>query len=488
MKRGVLTAMTGIAARGGNQVILLVVTLVAARFLSPTDFGIFAIASVGVTLIRTLLYSGAFEYLLKSDEPDAAATECLIVNLALSVTITALLLAFVPLSEPVFGAAAIGAVIVQMAPSNLLAAATAWQESQVLRAGRIRGYYVVTTVGEVVAAVVALVMLATQMGLAALVAQLYVRLAVLLAGYLVLQRSRFSDRITFARTLQVARWSASRYGAVLVSFVSQYGADVLLGAFLSPAASGLYRASSRIVAAVADMFAQPTRILAVTLFSARAAQGSPVGDLWPGILSSSAFLGWAAMAGLAMTASDLVPLLLGEQWSAAPPIVAVLCLARALNLLDAVTAPLLVSQNRQLAVLAVQTTASVVLVVGLFVFVHSGPASAAWVTAAAAGVLTLGLLILTARTAPATAAALRTAALLSLTAPLAILAGGGLGLLLARGLTAPPLGEFASVFGVAVVALLAVGALQYRSLLAALSALSPAEAPAAVPADGPGTN
>lgn len=477
---GVFTALTGIAARGGGQVILLVVTLVAARFLSPTDFGVFALASVGVTLVRTLLYSGAFEYQLKTEDRDAASTECLLVNLALSIAVSLILIGLSFFSKAVFGVATVGALILAMAPSNLLAAVTAWQESQVLRAGRLRGYYLVTTIGEVCSAGVAIALLMGHQGLYALVSQLYVRAAVLLVGYLILKRTTFSEHFSVRRLNKIVRWSISRYGAVLLSFVTTYGADVLLGIFLSPAASGLYRASSRIVGAVTDMFAQPTRILAATLFSARAAVGESSADLWPRIVTSATFIGWSALAGLAVVAPTAVPIVLGPQWTAAAPIVTILCLARAFNMLDAVTNPLLVTQNRQKTLLAMQTGTSIVLIAGLFAFAHYGTASAAWVVTAIDALVTCSLLWLCLRSFPEAAGALRKGVLVALAHVLAVSVVAFSVQPLMRHVTSSPLWQLIGAIATGGVAWGLVAFVQRRAVVDALRALSPSR-PASQP-------
>ena len=77
---GAVTAVTGVFGRAANQIIALVVTLLAARWLTPVSFGEYAIAVALVTLSRQLLYAGAFEYLLKTPHGDEAATECLVIN------------------------------------------------------------------------------------------------------------------------------------------------------------------------------------------------------------------------------------------------------------------------------------------------------------------------------------------------------------------------------------------------------------------------
>lgn len=404
---GIFTAITGLSVRAVNQVVIFGVTIVAARFLAPTDFGVFAIASAAVALARTLMYTGAFEYLLKAPAGEEAPTECLLINIGLGVVSSAILLLFVPLSGFLFGTAAVGQILLLLVPSNLMSAFAAWQESQVLRAKRVRQYYAITAVAEVVAGVGAVGLLIGHFGLIALVGQLYLRCIVLLVSYLILQRPYWSESLNRSKLLEVFRWSSSRYGSTFVSFMSSYGADFFLGVLLSPAATGIYRASNRVVTAVADIFSHPTQILSATIFSRYAAQSETPEGIWPRMFGASALLGWSALAGLAAIAERIVPVVLGTQWSGTGLIISLLCAARAFSLIDAVTVPLLVAFNRSSSVFRFQTSvalASLVVMCGLARF---GVGATAFGAICIGAVSTTGYCILSIRAFPGSGAQLK---------------------------------------------------------------------------------
>lgn len=370
-----VSALIGIGARASNQIAAIAVVLVAARFLGPSDFGVFAIASAFVTYVRTMLYCGPYEYLLKSPDP-ADAGECLLVNAGLSLILTLGLVLLSLAAGLIFESPAVGRLLLIMAPSNLIAAFVAWQEAQILRRSRIRAYYAMTTCVELLSAAFAIVLLFQGAGLAALAAQVYARILIALIGYL------FFERIAIARprlpTLRrIAAWSAGRYGAVSISFVNQYAADILLGAFLSPAAAGLYRAANRIVSAVTDLFAHPAGLFGTTLFSARAASGRSSSDLWPHLLTATAFLGWSVLAGLGAAANVIVPLLLGPEWSAAVVLIPFFCIARAGQLVMSGTLPLLIAYDRNTPVLIIQAATAAFLIAALCIVARFGALPAA---------------------------------------------------------------------------------------------------------------
>jgi O-antigen/teichoic acid export membrane protein len=382
---GAVTAITGIFGRAANQIIALIVTLLAARFLTPVSFGEYSIAAALVTFSRAMLYAGAFEYLLKAPKGDDAPTECLVINLGLATALAAALGLLSLFTGPLFHSAEVGLLLLAMAPSSLLSAGANWQESQLLRSGRLKTYYGVTTFAEVIAAVVTVSMIVLGFGLWALVAQIYARLFLLMVTYRVLQKPTWSPAFSLERAWRVARWSTARYGATTVTFLSNYSADLLLGTFLSPAATGLYRASHRMVTGVSDLVSNPTRLTAVTIFSRRSAEGLESGPLWPRIAAASAFMGWTALAGLAAISDQVVPLVLGARWAAAGPIVAILCLQRAFTLIDVVTGPLLVAYSHVRVLFGVQLAMAIASVALLAVMARYGVAAAALSSVLTAG-------------------------------------------------------------------------------------------------------
>jgi O-antigen/teichoic acid export membrane protein len=356
--RGALTAVVAMASRASSQLALVGVTLVATRTLSPSDFGVFAIAAAFVTLARTLLYTGPFEFLMKAPDREAVAGAALCANGVVALA-SALGLVLIGAASPwLFHNGAVALLMFALAPSNAIAAFASWEEALLLREGYVTRYYGVTVATECLSALLAVALLLAGWGLFALAAQIYARLVLLALAYRVMVAWPSRLTATRAGVGEVLHWSVGRYGTVIVSFLSNYSGDLLLGIVLSPAATGIYRASNRVVTALADMFAQPAGLLATTALSARRAAGHPSDRLWIDLLAGIAAIGWPALIGLAMMSDRLAPLVLGHAWAAAGPVIAVLCLARMAGLVTAVCSAALVVEDRQKRVLAVQSAGS----------------------------------------------------------------------------------------------------------------------------------
>ncbi|GEN99801.1 hypothetical protein NSE01_16340 [Novosphingobium sediminis] len=357
------TAVIAMAARVSGQFAMVAVTLVATRHLEPADFGVFAIAGALVMLARTMLYTGPFEYLLKlphDADQRRGAGACLAATVLVALGWIALLASLGLAAPLVFKGGGVAPVILALAPSVLLGALAAFAESLMLRSGAVRRYYAITVLAEVGAGLAAIALLAAGWGLWALVLQIYAR-TLLMAFAL----GALGPRLALAMpqrglVAEALRWSASRFGSVLVTFLANYSGDLVLGIVLSPAASGLYRAANRMVTALADMFVQPAGMLALTTLAAERARGEGEGSpgAWPRLAGLFAVLGWPALALLALFAHRVVPLALGPAWAAAAPVVAIFCVARMAALVTAVATAELIVTDRQGKVLAVQSAAA----------------------------------------------------------------------------------------------------------------------------------
>ena len=388
-KEGIVSGGIGFLSRATVQFLLFGVTIVATRQLSIEEFGSYALASLFLIVARALFYVGPYEYLLKTPLTPTLYATCLRANIILATVISTLLTLIYFLAFRIFDTYDVSRLIALLAPSIFLVAITAWYEAVLLRDLRVRRYYLSTLIGDCVGAALAVFLLIKGYGVVSLVAQTYARLFILLALYAIgtTQRPAFGRGWTHVR--DVFLWSKERYYAVLLNFSSTYGADIVLGILLSPAATGLYRASSRIVSTLTDLFAQPLQKISQTNLSARLVQEKSLGTSWLTMLSGVGAIGWAGLLTLGFLADDLVPLALGEKWTPAVPIVVSFCAIKSFMLLDAVTTSFLVCHDRQKQMLRVQIGVAAA-VIGLSWFVAPfGPQNVAIAVGCATATMSL---------------------------------------------------------------------------------------------------
>jgi O-antigen/teichoic acid export membrane protein len=396
-RAGIVSGSIGFLSRAVVQLLILGVTIVATRVLSIEAFGAYALASLFLIVARALFYVGPYEYLLKSQHTQYLYDTCFSANILLAIAVSLVLAAFYLLAPFIFDTENVSILIALLGPSIFLVATTAWYEAVLLRDLRVRRYYLSTLIGDCAGAVVAVILLHKGYGVFSLVAQNYTRLIILLALYAIGTTERPHFGAGFVRVREVLQWSHARYAAVMLNFTSAYGADIVLGAFLSPAATGLYRASSRIVSTLTDLFAQPLQKMSQANLSARHARDQDTGTSWLTMLSGVGTIGWAGLVTLGFLADDLIPLALGEKWAPAASIVIVFCVVKAFSLLDAVTTSFLVCHDRQHMMLRVQISVAVAVLVLAMLTAPYGPKTVAIAVGCATATMSLVYGVMVAR-------------------------------------------------------------------------------------------
>jgi O-antigen/teichoic acid export membrane protein len=370
---GLVQSAIGFSSRAAIQLCMLGVTVLAIRSLRIDEFGAYAIAAAFMFLFRRLFYVGPYEYMLQMPQHDTLNGSCLFANVIFALASTIILVLISLISAVVFETDLVGELLRAMAPALFLTMLTSWFEARLLKQQRVSQYYFYTVAGEAIGAIAAVWALFAGFGVYSLVIQTYARLVVLLVCYTVSVGKDGLQGYDAREAFRIMDWSRSRYATVFVNFFSVYGSDIMLGALLSPVATGIFRAGNRIVSALTDLFAQPLQKIAQTNLSARTASGLAVDQSWLGMFSAVGAIGWAALAGLACVAHDLVPAVLGSHWREAAPVVVVMCVVRGLPILDATTVSMLVCNQQRRYVLHVQIVTAICVVVGAALSARQGP-------------------------------------------------------------------------------------------------------------------
>ncbi|MEP3441087.1 MAG: oligosaccharide flippase family protein [Sulfitobacter sp.] len=271
-------ALFAFTARSLQQVATFVITLLAARFLMPAEYGVYAIAIIFITLIQTLTYSGFYQWIVNAKEDDHAVLGTafwMIVGLAAAAS-ALLAVAALPLSR-LFEAPDLFGVLLALAAIQPIAGAGAWFSATLLRRGAVNTHFSIMFVQNLSALIGGALLLWMWQSLYALVAFRYLRVLTAMLLYLLFSKDR--PGFTFDRSLsrQASKFSGGLYGARFLNFLSRYAGDLLLGLMFTTAEAGLYRFGSRVAGGATDIVAQPMRSFALTQFGAAARKGADLG-------------------------------------------------------------------------------------------------------------------------------------------------------------------------------------------------------------------
>lgn len=433
--------VVGVGSRFSGQLIAFATVIVAARHLDLAAFGTYALAWAVAVICNSFVFTGLYQALLRSrayeDERDTFFWLMAAVGaLGAVVTLAAGLAAGGTASN-------LGRAFLALAPIPLFQVPVAWLEAQLVRAGRVRAAASYVVIAEFFAFAVTVAMLNAGLDVGALISGRY---AAVLAGLaltftLAHRLPRLSFRIAVLpgiRGTVLPLWSTTGLG-----MFSNYGADLILGAFLNPTAVGTYRSGARISMTVSDLLLQPLVMLSWARFTRleKDDQAEAIRQGWLDNMALAAALFWPIMASVALLAEPLVSVVFGDGWRAAAPVVAVLALARSLRFFSALLEPTLICRNRGGLQLRIRLAGAVLLFAFLLIFGRHGQieaASAQVLAGGSVGVMALFAFAITLRLdardlfrafAPGLALTLACALAVFLTEPMRAAMGTGTGLL-----------------------------------------------------------
>ena len=340
-------ALFAFSARSLQQVATFVITLLAARFLLPAEYGVYAIAIVFIMLIQTLTYSGFYQWIVNAKENDDVVLSTafwMIFGLA-AVASVALSVAALPLSWA-FKSPELFGVLLALAAIQPIAGSGAWFSAVLLRRGAVNTHFSIMFAQNLTALVGGAILLWMWQSLYALVAFRYLRVLTGFALYLMFSKDR--PRWLFDRALArtATKFSGGLYGARFLNFLSRYAGDLLLGLMFSTAEAGLYRFGSRVAGGATDIVAQPMRSFALTQFGAAARKGADLADPLRRFVGSVVLMTGIVAAVVIVLGPKVVSDFFNPAYLAAIGVTFAMAVRSVLNVGTLVIEPALAARNR----------------------------------------------------------------------------------------------------------------------------------------------
>ncbi|WP_158243075.1 oligosaccharide flippase family protein [Acidimangrovimonas sediminis] len=327
-----------------SQVAQLVIFVIAARVMSPAEFGVFTLVSTCAILMLRFSEASWQPYIMTWTGDATVPRQVVMISIWSGLAL-GIVGALAGTALVAFGVSAeIGHLIMLFSIWVVIATVSSAQKGMMIWQGRLSASALSEIVGDTVGVVVAVTALLHGWGIFALA-----------FGRIAFQSTHLVLSFCFTRLAPLPGLRGPQLAALLAytrqSFTSRmianlrlYIATFLIGGFLGPAAVGYYRAAQRLVSAIGEIVGQPAQILAWNMF--RRAR-----DQQPGLSGFQAqarlyFAGMLAAGApvfiwLALMGEDLIRGLMGEKWLPALPVVAVLTLSRVFATPSVATEPVL---------------------------------------------------------------------------------------------------------------------------------------------------
>jgi len=315
--RGGVLTFAGQACRIGVN---FIATVCLARLLSPTEYGLFGMASVLTGFAAMFADLGLNQAALQREHISQEQQSALFwVNVLAGVGFTLLGLALSPLAGWFYGEVVVMRIVAALSFTFLIAA-LGGQHLTVLRRDMRFKQIVITDISAMVGGVLVAIACAKRLGLWALVAQQLTSALLATAGYWLASKWRPDLPRRTAQVREMLHFGAQVTGFRLVNYLARNFDNVLLGRVHGPHVLGLYsRAYSLFVLPLSNINA-PIGAAVIPGMSRAQAEPAVFREIYLGALQIVVWLSVPLSMALIAVADPLIPALLGQKWHDVIPI------------------------------------------------------------------------------------------------------------------------------------------------------------------------
>lgn len=349
----------------GVRLFSLLVFIVLARLLTPSDFGLLAMAGVFVVLGDALVAQGFGTAITQREdlEPEHEST-AFWTNMLLGLALGALLWAAAPWIAALYGQEELSSVIRWLSPVVPLRGAVAVPVGLLQRRFRFRALAIRSVSAALVGGVAGMLAAFAGWGVYALVVQQVVGASLDLL--VVWSAAAWWPRFTFSmRHLKdLIGYSSYLLGAGLLGLMSRRADDFLIGIVLGDVALGIYAVAYRGLQILEQVLAKTGTVVAFSAFSRLQDQPERMRAAFYESTRAASVITMPVFVAVSMLAPFAVPLVFGEQYAQSGQVLQVLALIGILHGVSYIDYAVYNGVGRPdfvLKILAINTIANVVL-------------------------------------------------------------------------------------------------------------------------------
>ena len=349
----------------GVRVFSLLVFVVLARLLTPSDFGLLAMAGVFVVLGDALVAQGFGTAITQREnlEPEHEST-AFWTNFFLGLALGALLWVAAPLIAHIYGQTALTPVIRWLSPVLPLRGAVAVPVGLLQRRFRFRALAIRSVLAALGGGIAGMLAAYWGWGVYALVVQQLVGAGLDLVvvwgaaawrPLLVFSKRHFRDLIGYSSYL---------LGSGLMGLLSRRADDFLIGVFLGDIALGIYAVAYRGLQILEKVLAKTGTVVAFSAFSRLQGQHERMRQAFYESTRAASVITMPVFVGVSLVAPFAVPLVFGEQYVQSGQVLQVLAIIGVLHGVSYLDYAVYNGVGRPdivLKLLAINTVANVVL-------------------------------------------------------------------------------------------------------------------------------
>jgi O-antigen/teichoic acid export membrane protein len=308
-----------------RQMLQVVVSILLARLLAPSDFGTLAMVLIFTGFASTFSDLGLGAALIQKQDAEArhaATVFCL--QLAVGIFLALLLAATAPLIARFYKNPRLTALCLGIAPTFILAAFWGVPMAQLQKAMAFRKIAKIETAAVLGSGSAAILLALNGWGIWSLVIQTL--LAALITAVLSWQESRWHPQIAFdlAAWRELRRFSSSLTGFNFLNYWIRNLDNLIIGKFIGPVALGIYsRAYNLMLYPINQVSSTVSRVMFAAMASIQD-QTERLRDIYLRAARLIALVTFPIMAGMSLLAERFIVTVLGPQWQDAAGVLRIL--------------------------------------------------------------------------------------------------------------------------------------------------------------------
>lgn len=312
----------------GSQFGSLLIFFILARLLGPEDFGLVALANIFLAFTQVFLNQGFPQALIQREslEPEHI-NAAFWSNLASGVGLTAIGIAIAPLVALLFKQPDLTPVVRCFSLLLLINSVTDVQQALLERQFKFKFVALRSLLGLFIGGLVGVAMAFSGAGVWSLVAQ---QLTYELVGAIVLwQASSWRPQWQFSwpHFRHLFNFGINILAFNFLGFINTRADDLLIGYFLGPTALGYYSIAYRILTIMVQLLVDISNRVALPTFSRLQGDMNKFRQTFYTATRLTSLVAFPCFLGVAALAPKIIPLLFGEQWIPAVPVLQLLAVA-----------------------------------------------------------------------------------------------------------------------------------------------------------------
>ena len=315
------------AERCGAQVVSLIVSIVLARLLEPTDYGIISMVAIFITISQVFVDSGMGSALVqKKDAGDLEFSSVFYFNIVMCAGIYGILFVTAPIIARFYENEQLTSVIRVLSLIVVISSLKNVQQAYVSKKMLFKRFFFATLGGTIVAAMIGIYMAFKGYGVWALVAQQLTNSIIDTIILWITVKWRPRKMFSFKKLKELFSFGWK----LLVSSVlhSIYGnlRELIIGKLYSSADLAYYNKGTQFPNLIVSNINSSIDSVLLPAMSQEQNNVEKVKKMTRRAIKTSSYIMWPLMLGLAVVAKPLVNLLLTEKWSQTVIFLQIFCL------------------------------------------------------------------------------------------------------------------------------------------------------------------